>query len=50
MFLVWLFLLIFPLISEMEFLGVKIKREVEKEVKKPKRIVKKEYLNFNSRY
>lgn len=29
-FILWLFLLVFPLFSEMEFLGVKVKKEVEK--------------------
>ena len=29
-FILWLFLLLFPLFSEMEFLGVKVKKEVEK--------------------
>lgn len=29
-FLLWLLLLVFPLFSEMEFLGVKVKKEVEK--------------------
>ena len=29
-FILWLLLLAFPLFSEMEFLGVKVKKEVEK--------------------
>lgn len=33
-FILWLILLLFPLISEMEFFGITIKKEVEKEVKK----------------
>ena len=35
-FLLWLLLLIFPLISEMEFLGIKVKKEVEKSTEKVK--------------
>lgn len=33
-FLVWIILLLFPLFSELEFLGIKIKKEVKKEVEK----------------
>ena len=33
---IWLFLLLFPLISELEFLGVKIKKEVDKATKEVK--------------
>lgn len=35
-FLLWLLLLIFPLISEMEFWGIKVKKEVEKATEKVK--------------
>ena len=35
-FLLWLLLLIFPLISEMEILGIKVKKEVEKSTEKVK--------------
>lgn len=30
-FAIWIFLLLFPLVSELEFLGMKVKREVQKE-------------------
>lgn len=33
-FLVWIILLLFPLFSELEFLGIKIKKKVKKEVEK----------------
>lgn len=33
-FLLWLLLLLLPLFSEMEFLGIKVKKEVKKEVEK----------------
>lgn len=39
-FLLWLLLLLLPLFSEMEFLGIKVKREVKKEVEKATEEVK----------
>ena len=39
-FILWLFLLLFPLFSEMEFLGVKVKKEVEKATEEVKDSVK----------
>ena len=38
-FLLWLFLLLFPLISELEFLGIKIKKVVDKETSEIKKDV-----------
>ncbi len=35
-FILWLILLLLPLFSEMEFLGVKIKKEVQKETEEVK--------------
>ena len=39
-FIVWLVLLLLPLFSEMEFLGVKIKKEVQKETEEVKETLK----------
>lgn len=39
-FLLWLLLLLLPLFSEMEFLGIKVKKEVKKEVEKATEEVK----------
>ncbi len=45
-FIIWLILLLFPLFSEMELLGVKIKREVEKANKEVKDDIKELEAQF----
>ena len=36
-FIIWVILLVLPLFSELEFLGVKVKKEIKKAVKKAMR-------------
>lgn len=47
-FIVWLILLLLPLFSEMEFLGVKIKKEVQKETEEVKESLKNIQTQVNS--
>lgn len=46
-FLLWLLLLIFPLFSEMEFLGIKVKKEVEKATEEVKESVQNIQTQIN---
>lgn len=46
-FILWLILLLLPLFSEMEFLGVKIKKEVQKETKEVKGLLQKLQMQVN---
>ena len=46
-FILWLVLLFLPLFSEMEFLGVKIKKEVQKETEEVKNLLKTLQMQVN---
>ena len=47
-FIVWLILLLLPLFSEMEFLGVKIKKEIQKETEEVKESLKSIQTQMNN--
>lgn len=47
-FILWLILLLLPLFSEMEFLGVKIKKEVQKETEEVKETLKNIQIQVNN--
>lgn len=46
-FILWLILLLLPLFSEMEFLGVKIKKEVQKETEEVKGLMQQLQMQIN---
>jgi len=46
-FIIWLILLLLPLFSEMEFLGVKIKKEVQKETEEVKGLLQTLQMQVN---
>ena len=46
-FIIWIILLMLPLFSEMEFLGVKIKKEVKKETEEIRELINKIQLQVN---
>lgn len=48
MFIVWIILMLLPLFSEMEFLGVKIKKEVQKETEEVKETLKNIQAQINN--